>query len=127
MLDMHRLKCKLVMIAAGFGLVVIAVVFVTAKDRGAASTEPIPAEPLLYVTAMTHLEGNLKDDVDEDLFLRHVAQMRFAMDLFDEYGAKLTFESEQSFARANTNWQLNILREAVERGHGVGTHADFGA
>lgn len=81
----------------------------------------------LYITTMTHMEGNFKDDQDEDLFLRHVEQIRWAMDLFDEYGAKLTIESEQSFAKANTRWGVPILREVVEGGHGVGTHADFGA
>lgn len=83
--------------------------------------------PTLYITTMTHMEGNFKDDVDRDLFLRHVNDMRSAMDMFDAYGAKLTFESEQSFAKANTTWDLNILREVIDRGHGVGTHADFGA
>lgn len=87
---------------------------------------PIAPAPF-YVTTMTHMEGNFKDDRDHDLFLRHVEQMRWAMDLFDEYGAKLTFETEESFAVANTVWDLNILKEAVDNGHGVGTHADFGA
>lgn len=79
------------------------------------------------ITTMTHMEGNFKDDVDQNLFKKHVADMRWAMDLFDEYGAKLTFESEQSFAKANTTWGLNMLQEVIDRGHGVGTHADFGA
>lgn len=84
-------------------------------------------EAPLYISTMTHMEGNFKDDQVEALFERHVAEMRFAMDLFDAYGAKLTFESEQSFAKANTNWGTNILKEAVDRGHGVGTHMDGGA
>ena len=96
---------------------------------------PTPAEETptkrtnapFVITTMTHMEGNFKDDVDRDLFGKHVDDMRWAMDLFDEYGAKLTFESEQSFAKANTNWSVNILKEAVDRGHGVGTHGDFGA
>ena len=73
------------------------------------------------------MEGDFKDDVDEDVFKKHVNDIRWMMDLFDEYGAKLTIESEKSFARANTIWDLNILEEIVDRGHGVGTHADFGA
>lgn len=81
----------------------------------------------LYITTMTHMEGNFADDTVEALFLRHVDQIRWAMDLFDEYGAKLTIESEQSFAIANTKWDVNILQEIVDRDHGVGTHADFGA
>ncbi len=81
----------------------------------------------LYITTMTHMEGNFDDDEHETFFLRHVDQIRWAMDLFDEYGAKLTIESEQPFAIANTKWNLNILREVIDRGHGIGTHADFGA
>lgn len=80
----------------------------------------------IYFTTMTHMEGNFKDDKDEDLFLKHVEQIRWAINLFDEYGVKLTIESEQSFATANSTWNLNILKEVVDAGHGVGTHADFG-
>lgn len=80
-----------------------------------------------YISTMTHMEGNWDDDTSEKLFLKHVSMMRYAMDLFDEYGAKLTFESEQPFAKANSIWGVNILKEVVDRGHGVGTHADFGA
>lgn len=102
----------------------------------ASNALPVPPEvpisaravdaPLL-ITTMTHMEEDFKDDQDRALFDRHVANMRWAMDLFDEYGAKLTFESEQPFARANRVWGLNILKEVIERGHGVGTHAGFGA
>lgn len=98
------------------------------------ATEPqtLPSQTVnevapFYITSMTHMEGNFIDDKNETVFLKHVDQMRYAMNLFDEYGAKLTFESEQSFAKANTLWGLNILQEVVDAGHGVGTHADFGA
>ncbi len=80
----------------------------------------------LYITTMTHMESNLKDDVDEELFRKHAADIRWAMNLFDEYGAKLTIESEQSFATANTAWGDNVLADVIAQGHGVGTHADFG-
>ncbi len=73
------------------------------------------------------MEEDFKDDTDKGLFDRHVANMRWAMDLFDEYGAKLTFESDQPFAKANSIWGVNALKEVVDRGHGVGTHAGFGA
>ncbi len=90
---------------------------------------PISADEAapFYITSMTHMEGNWDDDSIQPLFEKHVSQMRYAMDLFDEYGAKLTFESEQPFAKANSIWGVNILKEVVDRGHGVGTHADFGA
>lgn len=105
----------------------------TATTLTAASTTPSTAPSAtkktypLTLTTMTHMEGNFTDDKNEALFTRHISDMRWAMDLFDEYGAKLTFESEQSFAKANTIWGTNILKEVVDAGHGVGTHADFGA
>ncbi len=100
----------------------------TGTDTGTSTgtTTPKTKQPFV-ITTMTHMESAFTDDVNERAFTKHVADMRWAMDLFDEYGAKLTFESEQSFAKANTNWGLNILKEVVNRGHGVGTHADFGA
>lgn len=81
----------------------------------------------LFISTMTHMEGKFTDDVDQDVFNKHVTDLRYAMDLYDEYGAKMTVESEQSFAKANTKWGLNFLQEIIDRGHGVGTHADFGA
>ncbi len=95
------------------------------------NTEDLSEQPLvdapIFITTMMHMEGKFKDDVDYEAFMEHVNDLRFAMDLFDEYGAKMTLESEQSFAKANTNWGLNFLQEMIDRGHGVGTHADFGA
>lgn len=77
-----------------------------------------------YVTTMTHMEDGKgwTDDKDEDLFKRHVEQLTWAMDLFDEYGAKMTVETNVPFAKANTVWDLNFLKKIVERGHGVGSH-----
>jgi len=80
----------------------------------------------LYMTTMTHMEGGFTDDKDQGVFLKHVDELRYGMDLADEYGAKLTIESEQPFARANTKWNLNAMVEVLQRGHGVGTHCDFG-
>lgn len=97
-----------------------------ANQTAAAPTSTGETAPF-YISSMTHMEGNWEDDTIQPLFQKHVGQMRYAMDLFDEYGAKLTFESEQPFAKANSIWGVNILKEVVDRGHGVGTHADFGA
>ena len=108
---------------------IAASVFFLTPDEAAApksASEPGISDAPFYVTTMTHMESNFKDDKDEDLFDRHVGQIRWAMDLFDEYGAKLTIESEASFARAHGTWGTNALKEVVTRGHGVGTHADFG-
>ncbi|MGE3695297.1 MAG: hypothetical protein AB7H85_08780 [Dehalococcoidia bacterium] len=80
----------------------------------------------IYLTTMTHLEGSWIDDRDEELFLDHVGQLRYGMDLFEEYGARMTVESEKPFARASVTWDVNVLAELVARGHGVGTHCDIG-
>lgn len=79
-----------------------------------------------YITTMTHMESAFKDDKDEALFNKHVDDIRWAMKLFDEYGAKLTIESEKPFASANIKWGLNFFKEILGAGHGVGSHADFG-
>lgn len=77
---------------------------------------------------MTHMEDGKgwNEDENEELFKRHVAQLRWAMDLFDEYGAKMTVETNVPFAKANTVWDLNFLKEIVDRGHGVGSHVHIG-
>ncbi len=84
------------------------------------------ADAPLYLTTMTHMEGNFTDDRNQDVFLRHVEELRYGMDLADEYGAILTIESEQPFARANALWNLNMMAEVRDRGFGVGTHCDIG-
>jgi hypothetical protein len=91
------------------------------------SSAPTRDNAPLYITTMTHMEGSFPDDKVEKIFQSHVEDIRWAMELFDEYGAKLTIESEQPFAKANKTWDLNIMKEVVDSGHGVGTHADFGA
>lgn len=103
----------------------------TSSSTNTTTTNPSSSTPKtnapFVITTMTHMEGDFTDDKEEKVFKKHVADMEWAMDLFDEYGAKLTFETGKSFAVANTNWNQNILKEALSRGHGVGTHADFGA
>jgi len=80
----------------------------------------------LYMTTMTHMEASFTDDRDQQVFLRHVEELRYGMDLAKAYGAILTIESEKPFARANAQWKLNIMAEIRDRGFGVGTHCDIG-
>ncbi|MBA4379511.1 MAG: hypothetical protein C0393_02295 [Anaerolinea sp.] len=93
------------------------------------TSQPAPAhsgDAPLYMTTMTHMEGAWNDDRDEGIFLRHVEELRYGMDLAEEYGAILTIESEKPFARGNTLWGVNIMAEVRDRGFGVGTHCDIG-
>jgi len=81
----------------------------------------------LYLTSMTHLENDWAIDTNEIFFDRVAKQMRYGMDLAEQYGAIFTFESGETFAKANTNFDDNIMKEALDRGHGVGTHVDLSA
>lgn len=83
-------------------------------------------EAPLYLTTMTHMEHGFDDDTNQGVFEIHVQQLTYGMDLADEYDAKLTIESEQPFAIANVTWNRNFMAEIMTRGHGVGTHCDFG-
>jgi len=80
----------------------------------------------LYMTTMTHMEHGFDDDENQAVFEQHIQQLTYGMDLADAYGARLTIESEQPFAIANTKWSRNFMAEIAARGHGVGTHCDFG-
>ena len=84
-------------------------------------------ENQLYLTIMTHMEYSFNDDEDEGVFLEHIEQLRYAMSLADQVGAILSIESEKPFALANKIWDIPILREILEAGHGVQTHCDLGA
>ena len=98
-----------------------------AEPTGTSQPAPVhQGDAPLFMTTMTHMEGNFTDDRDQGVFLRHVEELRYGMDLADEYGAILTFESEKPFARANALWNLNIMAEIRDRGFGVGTHCDIG-
>ena len=91
--------------------------------------EEVTQEPegQLYLTVMTHMEQSFFDDRDEELFLEHVEQLRYAMSLADEVGAILSIETEKPFAEANLIWGLNFLQEVLDAGHGVQTHCDLGS
>jgi len=86
----------------------------------------VPGEAPMLFASMTHMEGGHKDDENQNLFLLHLEQLRYGMDLAEEYGAKLTIESEKPFALACQKWGFNVLQEVLDRGHGVGTHGDVG-
>ncbi len=63
-----------------------------------------PGEAPLLFALMTHMEGGHKDEENQDLFMLHVEQLRYGMDLADAYGARLTIESERPFALACRKW-----------------------
>ncbi|MDP3728985.1 MAG: hypothetical protein Q8R18_06065 [bacterium] len=104
-------------------LFLLLIISLTACSTETFETQEYP----LYFSVMTHMESSFTDDKNEDVFNKHVEQLYWAMDLFEEYDAKLTIETEQPFARAVINSDSPILTDAIQRGHGVGTHADFGA
>lgn len=80
----------------------------------------------IYLTTMTHLEGGWTMAVtDEAFFDLQVTKLRYGMDIAEEYDGLLTIESEMPMAEGMIRFETNILAEALERGHGVGTHCDI--
>lgn len=80
----------------------------------------------VLISTMTHLEGNWDAAATERIFFNNQAdRIRYGMDLAEEYDALLTIESERPMAEGMVNFSDNILAEALERGHGVGTHCDI--
>lgn len=73
---------------------------------------------------MVHLEG-WSDHQDQSRFDKHVGLMREYADLFEVYGAKLTWESKE-VTEGILQWGDNVLLEMEQRGHGIGVHADLG-
>lgn len=89
------------------------------------SVSSTSAAPVYFAT-MTHLEGNWTEaETNQTFFNRKAAELRYGMDIAEEYDAVLTLESELPFARGMTTFDDNVLAEALERGHGVGTHCDI--
>ena len=88
--------------------------------------EDTPVYPL-YMTTMTHMEGNWDFVLEaEPGFTRQVERLEYGMDIAEQYGAILTIETEEPFARANVKWDRNVMQEILDRGHGVGSHCDRG-
>ena len=100
-----------------FFLIIISFLF-TACSIETIDTEEYP----LYFSIMIHMEEDFKDDKDVAVFEKHVQQLNMAMDLADDYDAKITIETEIPFASAVKNSGSDILTNALERGNGVGTH-----
>ncbi len=79
----------------------------------------------LYFGFMVHLEGWQNEVSDQAAFQRHMDAARALADVFEKYGARVTFEASPETIQASAKWE-NVLLELQERGHGVGVHADRG-
>ena len=79
----------------------------------------------VMLSTMTHLEGDWHmAATNEDFFNIQAEKLRYGMDLAEEYDAILTLETETPFAEGMVNFGDNVFLEAMQRGHGVGTHCD---
>lgn len=75
---------------------------------------------------MVHLEGWDNEMTNRTSFEKHAAEARKLADVFEDYGAKVTFESSPEFLAGCKAWHDNVLQELHDRGHGIGVHADKG-
>ncbi len=81
---------------------------------------------VLYLGMMVHLEGWDNAPTKESAFnTQKESALEFA-EIFEQYGAKATFEARPEFVEACENWDDNVLLQLYERGHGIGVHADLG-
>jgi hypothetical protein len=114
-------------VAAGYFLrpTVTSEVEETEESEQTSGSETARTDAPIYFATMTHMEGNHTDDRDRGVFDRHVAGLRYALQLATEYNAKITVESEQPFAKASIAYGVNVLKEFVDAGMGVGTHCDI--
>lgn len=82
-------------------------------------------ETKLYLGLMVHLEGWLDEMEDEDNFYKHMDAALELAEVFEEHGARVTFEASPETIEASGVWE-NLLLELQNRGHGIGVHADAG-
>jgi pimeloyl-ACP methyl ester carboxylesterase len=80
---------------------------------------------ILYFGMMVHLEGWVNEADNEAQFNKHMNAARELADVFEAYGAKVTYEASLETITASGKWE-NVLLEFQNRGHGVGVHADLG-
>jgi len=80
----------------------------------------------VYFGFMVHLEGWDNEMDIQDKFNKHAAEARKLASVFEDYGAKVTFEASPEFVEGCKAWGDNVLQELHDRGHGIGVHADKG-
>ncbi|MCF7861940.1 hypothetical protein K9M79_06895 [Candidatus Woesearchaeota archaeon] len=82
------------------------------------------AENSLAFATVVHLEGQLRFP-DKRTYDKVNSQLKEIIDLFSEYDALITIESETPYIEAAEKYGNNMLSYALEHGHGVGIHCDF--
>jgi hypothetical protein len=80
----------------------------------------------VYFGFMVHLEGWDNEMNMQLKFNAHAGEARKLADIFEDYGAKVTFEASPEFVEGCIAWGDNVLQELHDRGHGIGVHADKG-
>ncbi len=88
------------------------------------NTDP-EEQGILYFGLMVHLEGWRNEIENEDAFLVHMGAARQLAEIFENNGARVTFEASPETIEACGVWE-NVLLEFQNRGHGIGVHADRG-
>jgi hypothetical protein len=85
----------------------------------------LQSQAVVYFGFMVHLEGWFNEVDNEDAFNKHMDSALELAEVFERYGAVVTFEASPETIEACGAWE-NILLELLEHGHGIGVHADRG-
>ncbi len=80
----------------------------------------------VYFGFMVHLEGWDNEMNVQDMFSNHAGEARKLATVFEEYGARVTFEASPEFVQGCVAWDDDVLQELHDSGHGIGVHADKG-
>ena len=81
---------------------------------------------VVYFGFMVHLEGWDNEMNNRNQFEAHASEAGKLADIFEDCGAKVTYEASPEFVEGCQTWNKNVLQELHNRGHGVGVHADKG-
>lgn len=90
----------------------------TAQDPGS-EHERAP----INFAVMMHLEG--ETSFNPSFYQQYNTKLQEAIDLYSDYGAKITVESELSYINAADTYGNGLLSYALQHGHGVGSHCDM--
>ena len=84
----------------------------------------------LFIGFQLHIEENPGKPIyyneSEGVFMKYAETLDRLASLFEKYGAKLSIQTEKQFAEADVKFGRFILRELLERGHGVGVQSHLG-
>ena len=86
-------------------------------------------EDILIIAFQLHIEEVVEGkyyDSDPALFNKYADTLDKLAALFEKHGAKISIQTEKNFAIGDVKYGRYLLKELLERGHGVGVQSHMG-